>query len=104
SPAPPRPDSPRPTTWPARRSANHQRPAVGTDRHEGYCRRLITLEPVRLVDDVAQWFATHEARGVVDDDRQAALVEMRTVARGVRCQQHVGCVPQRMVRRQRLLL
>src|SRR2546421_2668823 len=55
-----------------------------------------SLEPVLLVDLVPQLLPREQAARVVRDDLEAPLVEIRAVARDVRCQQHAGHRPQRM--------
>src|SRR6266478_7962336 len=60
-------------------------------------------EPARLVDDVAQLLPGDEAPSIVAQHREPALVEIGAMAGGVRCDQHPGHRPQRVVGRERLL-
>src|SRR5437879_10038456 len=61
-------------------------------------------EPAGLVNEVAQRLAGEKAAAVVEDDLVAAVVEIGSVARGVRRQQHSRQGPQLVVGGQRLLL
>src|SRR6266446_2038221 len=62
------------------------------------------LEPVGLVDDVAEGLTREEAAAVVEEDLAAAVVEVGAVTGGVRGDQHVGRGPERVIRGQGLLL
>src|SRR5207245_3605938 len=61
-------------------------------------------EPGGLVDDVAEGLAGGEAPAVVEQDLEAALVQVGAEAGRLRRDQHAGRAPQRMVGGQRLLL
>src|ERR1700731_3110180 len=61
-------------------------------------------KPASLVDEVAQRLAGEEASAIVENDLVAAVVEIGTVARGVRRQQHSRQGPQFVVGGQRLVL
>src|SRR5215813_937843 len=62
------------------------------------------LEPVGLVDDVAERLTGEEAPAVVEQDLEAPVIQEGTVPGGVRRDEDARRRPQRMVGRQRLLL
>ena len=61
-------------------------------------------KPAGLVDEVAQRLAGEEAAAIVEDDLVAPVVEIGTVARGMRRQQHPRQGSQLVVGRKRRLL
>src|SRR5215469_17321895 len=61
-------------------------------------------KPARLVDDVAQRPAGQKTAAIVENDLVAPVVEIRSITRGVRRQQHARQGPQLVAGGQRLLL
>src|SRR5258708_39289387 len=61
-------------------------------------------EPGRLVDLITERAPSGEGAAVVGHDFESALVEIWPVSRHVRCEQHVGQCPKRVLARQRLQL
>ena len=59
-------------------------------------RQAVGSKPVGLVDNIAQRPACREPAAVVEEDVEAAVVEIGAVAGGVRSNQHVGRRPERM--------
>ncbi len=84
-------------SWLVAEESSRGPPAVKT-------RWALASEPARLVDHVAQGLAGQEAPAIVEQDLEAALVEIRPVAGGVRGDEDAGHRPQRVAGRERLVL